>query len=79
MNIPGAVWRVCWRVVEWQWGKRGTEKLGGWSKDTNIAVAKPTLPEISPELFPQMVPLLRTLKPGLSARRRRESRGKGDF
>ena len=65
--------------MEWQWGKRGTEKLGGWSKDTNIATAKPTLPDISPELFPQMVPLLRTLKPGLSAWRRRESRGKGDF
>lgn len=79
MNIPGAVWRVRWRAVKWQWGRRGTAKLGGWSKDTNIPAAEPTFPDTNPELFPQMVPLLRTLKPGLSAQRRRESREKGDF
>ena len=60
-------------------GKRGTEKSGGWSKDTNMPAAEPTFPDINPEQCPQVVPLLRTLKPGLSARRRRESREKGDF
>lgn len=59
--------------MEWQWEKRGSEKLDDLPKDTNVPAAEPTFPDINPELFPQTMPLLRILKPELSAGRRKES------